>query len=955
MWKGNKKPKRQERRDNPLLNMMGVVNDGDDDGDLSQFEADLAALMGGEVPKDTSNKNPKKELVEWDVLNKEIEKSLADVEVNEVNSDEEDDLMGELQDLVEEDEPTVKLPPKQEPVKTTAQSSSTSLPPQSSPQPPSQSLDVAAFLQARKEMYQTGISQSTMAAKTRRLQRQLKIIEDMIKKVKRGANIDQNKIPPEIFIKKEAGNEDQTVESQTSTSKAQVVGNQEKNVMATVPNVQQNEPKPSTTSDLQTEKAASSKLSSEYLRILEEKVSLYKAAALKAKSENDKMLAVTYFQAFKKIESAIQEQVQIDLNSLPPITKSSPPKETKPVSEEVPSQQAPVVQNNAVSTPAAAVPSESEPKTVLEHLEARIKFFVNAAEEAAKSGNSGKSRRMGRIVKQYQQAVKSTKAGKTVNYDGLPTPPNFPPIPGSSVPSEENILEKAAQLANTDVVAEANDPPQKNLAPSNKTTPSASVTSDNQAASPSKTKYQAQIQFLEDRQKLFKQAAKQALSKGDREKAKELLRKSKGFDQMIENAKGGIRIDISKCPQPPIMSSNKELIKKNDEVKFEKIEAKDDKELFSRIINILTEQIKQARHNSQVMASVCDVTSAQMNDELAVMSQQDLDYVISCKLHHDPPPRFYYEEKKLKSVEMNSDIAENEMIFTIVKCMGVGPIVKDNKTFVEYEMPFPHDDPIKGHTEESKPSPNPEFNQTFRFPFKRSQRSNQRAVKSKSIKLCFMAKGGFMRSDKTLATCQLKLAPLDTMCSLKSMEKLKDGRKEVGEIELEVKLRTPITPSPPKTKSHKWLKVEQRAPAAKVSKPPVASRNPKTARKAPSSGVPSTSARKDDRVNISSIEASLIDFKIRMAQLDRCKQNNRPLPNDVVSEAKRIRSNIELTKNYLKTGGRNAAKEYYNCLSVQLKFLAHQVQQYEKNSQTSQAKIARKKIEVVRKEMEKYK
>ena len=45
-----------------------------------------------------------------------------------------------------------------------------------------------------------------------------------------------------------------------------------------------------------------------------------------------------------------------------------------------------------------------------------------------------------------------------------------------------------------------------------------------------------------------------------------------------------------------------------------------------------------------------------------------------------------------------------------------------------------------------------------------------------------------------------------------------------------------------------------------------------------------------------------------MAQIEKCKQNNRPLPNDVVSEAKRIRSNIELTKNYLKTGGRNAAK-----------------------------------------------
>lgn len=44
---------------------MGVGNDGDDDGDLSQYEADLAALMGGEVTKDNSNKNPKKECLNF--------------------------------------------------------------------------------------------------------------------------------------------------------------------------------------------------------------------------------------------------------------------------------------------------------------------------------------------------------------------------------------------------------------------------------------------------------------------------------------------------------------------------------------------------------------------------------------------------------------------------------------------------------------------------------------------------------------------------------------------------------------------------------------------------------------------------------------------------------------------------------------------------------------------------
>ena len=41
---------------------MGMVNDDGDDGtDTSQFENELAALMGGEAPKGSNNNNPKKE------------------------------------------------------------------------------------------------------------------------------------------------------------------------------------------------------------------------------------------------------------------------------------------------------------------------------------------------------------------------------------------------------------------------------------------------------------------------------------------------------------------------------------------------------------------------------------------------------------------------------------------------------------------------------------------------------------------------------------------------------------------------------------------------------------------------------------------------------------------------------------------------------------------------------
>jgi len=59
-----------------------------------------------------------------------------------------------------------------------------------------------------------------------------------------------------------------------------------------------------------------------------------------------------------------------------------------------------------------------------------MRKYQAGAEEATKEGNGGKARRMGRIVKQYQAAIKSHKAGRAVNFDELPVPPGFPPIPG---------------------------------------------------------------------------------------------------------------------------------------------------------------------------------------------------------------------------------------------------------------------------------------------------------------------------------------------------------------------------------------------------------------------------------------------------------------------------------------------------------------------------------------------
>lgn len=65
----------------------------------------------------------------------------------------------------------------------------------------------------------------------------------------------------------------------------------------------------------------------------------------------------------------------------------------------------------------------TEPKSVLEALEQRLKVFKEREEAAKKEDDGGKVRRNGRIVKQYQDAIKLHKAGKPIPVDELPTPP----------------------------------------------------------------------------------------------------------------------------------------------------------------------------------------------------------------------------------------------------------------------------------------------------------------------------------------------------------------------------------------------------------------------------------------------------------------------------------------------------------------------------------------------------
>ena len=63
--------------------------------------------------------------------------------------------------------------------------------------------------------------------------------------------------------------------------------------------------------------------------------------------------------------------------------------------------------------------------SVLEALQQRLEKYEGTAQAAKEDGNNSKARRMGRIVKQYQEAIKAYKANKPVDYDDLPCPPGI--------------------------------------------------------------------------------------------------------------------------------------------------------------------------------------------------------------------------------------------------------------------------------------------------------------------------------------------------------------------------------------------------------------------------------------------------------------------------------------------------------------------------------------------------
>lgn len=87
----------------------------------------------------------------------------------------------------------------------------------------------------------------------------------------------------------------------------------------------------------------------------------------------------------------------------------------------------------------------------------RLEVYKKQVKSATEEGNSSKARRMGRVVKQFEDALKSHKAGKPVAFDELPTPPGYGPIPVDGSAAEK----QPSRSAPTVPVTPPKPPPRK--------------------------------------------------------------------------------------------------------------------------------------------------------------------------------------------------------------------------------------------------------------------------------------------------------------------------------------------------------------------------------------------------------------------------------------------------------------------------------------------------------------
>ncbi|KAK0134541.1 Coiled-coil and C2 domain-containing protein 1B [Merluccius polli] len=860
--------------------LMGM----DDNLDDPSLEAELAAITGDNPPAGGRAKQKRKAPLPMEDIARMADDCMKDLDEDDddddVNLEDDEDLLAELQEVVgEEDTEDVVM------ADSTSSAAAESSPANTPGSPSTQESTLSAApgslqhtLEERRAMYKTALENAKAAgesSKVRRFDRGLKTLETMVAAVKKGRSVNEAEIPPPVSTG--APQSQPPVPPLAAAPQSQpplpplAAAPQSKPPVPPRPAP----PRPaaaepskeeecssssaalSTVSSLPSPAAEAERPPGKYhverltfllmevdeatMTMLLERQKEYKMAALRAKKQGDVEQAKLHVRTSKKFDAVIEalgKGAAVDLSGLPP------PPQLGEGGSSAPAKESPVAQPSAAEPAQPAQPAQAAgpapPRDVLEALEQRRAKYAEASAQAKASGDDRKARMHDRIAKQYQSAIRVHKAGKPVNFEELPTPPGFPPIPGQKGAGADQglaaALEAANKLATTDAAEgdedgeEENeeDKPSPNKPSPNKPTLAVPPTVQTQqkrssASSPDRESAKEgisptgtqQLDFLEGRRKQYMKAALQAKQKADMEQAKGFLRTAKSLEPLIEAARGGKAVDISKVPSPPGDEDEDFILVHHSDVQLsEKAEA-----VYTQLVKILKEQHEKCLTYSKQFTHLGNVTETTKFEKMAESCKQNLEILKLSQARGLDPPKHHFEERTHRTVRLWTrifpELSSTEMVVEMVRGLnlpapsGIQP--NDLDAYVKFDFPYPSTEKPQSHkTAVIKNTNCPEYNQSFTLTINRKHRGFRRVLQTKGLKLEVLHKGGFLRSDKPVGSAILKLEQLESHSEIREIVEVMDGRKHTGgRIEVKVRLREPISGQDLQSVTERWLVLDQ--------------------------------------------------------------------------------------------------------------------------------------------------
>ncbi|XP_029008709.1 coiled-coil and C2 domain-containing protein 1A [Betta splendens] len=965
--------------------LLDLSPDGgmDDDANDEALEAELLNLMGGGGGGGRSQ--GKKDQGKAPVPMADIErmaalcmKDLDDEEIADEDLDDED-LLAELNDVLEDSEEQTPSPPAVTPAAPKA-----SIPSHSAPLVASSGAGgLESRILQRTEMYKTAISNAKAAGETskvRRYDRGLKTLQSMLTSVKKGKPVNEDEMPPPVAL---GGNTNADSESQSDKERelpqsAQMPPpptNQKplRVITPTATNTKSLHPTPPQRPlAITPETPAISPLTpnqpntqySELKQAVLSRQREYKLAAINNKESGHIDQAKQHYVTAKKLNTlveALDRGEPVDLSSLPPppedIEQHAPP---PPQSSSKPA--APPAPAAALHAPAQVASADlPAPSSLAEALQQRMNIYKSAAEGAKSKGDDRKARMHERIVKQYQDAIRAHKAGRPINLSDLPVPPGCPPLQGSEGGQQNlmGVLETAMKIANQDADAEDEEedgPTEAAKAavrpPVQKAKSPAPQPPGGSTAPKLGPKAQQQVDFLLLRRQAFLRAALHSKNMKDMSGAAQHLRNAKGLDPMINAAKSGLPVDITKIPSFPVSEDDYSLARSRTSPLSPR-----SSEQYHGLMDLLKKQHEKCITCSQEFIRMGNMSEALKSEKLVEECMQNIEILKKAHAKGQPVPKCRTEERTIHSVKTYSNLTLNDLMLYIIRGIslpapsGVSP--NDLDASVKFEFPFPSaEEAQRDKTSTVKGTNSPDFKEQFKLNINRNHRGFKRVIQSKGIKFEVIHKGGLFKTDKVVGTAHLKLEGLENHCDIREIIEVMDGRKATGgKLEVRVKLREPVSGADIQPVTEKWLVLE----------PVLVSPPERQKEKAPS---PRSKPRHEESSRSSHPNNSPPQYKLHSfsllnydkERLERkiaeYRKNRRDPPSDLIHQYKEVTHRLQWQKAELERGSPALLTEYEHVLQRFTQGLSESVKKYSSQGNREAAKDALGRLKMVEGELE---